>query len=400
MPNMKWLFVALCAMFFQQSFVTIGKVLPAILAPAIFDDLLINPSWLGVYVAIIAFVALTVQVGCGSFIIRYGSLRISQISLLSTGIGLALAAPGFTSLMILSAVAIGASASSTPASSHLLGRYSPAQYAPLVFSIKQTAVPLGLLSAGLLGPFLTEAYNWRVALLAVAGACLVFTLALESFRAKFDKDRDESKKIHLSDFRGTVNLVLSKKPLRSLAFGCFAFVGLQATFVAFFVIYLTDIGYSLIEAGAVFSIATAVAIPGRIFWGWMSSWLVQPRAMLGILALLMFVAAGLTSCFDASWSTWQVLLVAVLVSASVFSWHGVTLAEAARLAPSSMRGTVTGGVLSFGQFGGLVLPLFYSLILSLTGSYQLGFLACSLPALIVGVVLSIDNRKGFWSRKT
>ena len=396
---MKWLFVALCAMFFQQSFVTIGKVLPAILAPAIFDDLLINPSWLGVYVAIIAFVALTVQVGCGSFIIRYGSLRISQISLLSTGIGLALATPGFTSLMILSAVAIGASASSTPASSHLLGRYSPAQYAPLVFSIKQTAVPLGLLSAGLLGPFLTEAYDWKVALLAVAGACLVFTLALESFRAKFDKDRDESKKIHLSDFRGTVTLVLSKKPLRSLAFGCFAFVGLQTTFVAFFVIYLTDIGYSLIEAGAVFSIATAVAIPGRIFWGWISSWLVQPRAMLGILALLMFVAAGLTSCFDASWSTWQVLLVAVLVSASVFSWHGVTLAEAARLAPSSMRGTVTGGVLSFGQFGGLVLPLFYSLILSLTGSYQLGFLVCSLPALIVGVVLSIDNRRGFWSRR-
>ena len=396
---MKWLFVALCAMFFQQSFVTIGKVLPAILAPAIFDDLLINPSWLGVYVGIIAIVALIVQVGCGSFIIRYGSLRISQISLLSTGIGLALATPGFTSLMILSAIAIGASASSTPASSHLLGRYSPAQYAPLVFSIKQTAVPLGLLSAGLLGPFLTEAYDWKVALLAVAGACVVFTLSLETFRAKFDKDRDESKKIHLSDFRGTINLVLSKKPLRSLAFGCFAFVGLQTTFVAFFVIYLTEIGYGLIEAGAVFSIATAVAIPGRIFWGWLSSWLVQPRVMLGILALLMFVAAGLTSRFDASWSTWQVLLVAVLVSASVFSWHGVTLAEAARLAPSSMRGTVTGGVLSFGQFGGLVLPLCYSLILSLTGSYQLGFLACSLPALIVGVVLSIDNRRGFWSRR-
>ena len=396
---MKWLFVALCAMFFQQSFVTIGKVLPAILAPAIFDDLLINPSWLGVYVAIIAFVALTVQVGCGSFIIRYGSLRISQISLLSTGIGLALATPGFISLMILSAVAIGASASSTPASSHLLGRYSPAQYAPLVFSIKQTAVPLGLLSAGLLGPFLTETYDWKVALLTVAGACVVFTLTLETLRAKFDEDRNERKKIQLSDFRGTVTLVLSKKPLRSLALGCFAFVGLQTTFVAFFVIHLTDIGYGLVEAGAVFSIATAVAIPGRIFWGWLSSWLVQPRAMLGILALLMFVAVALTSRFNASWSTWQVVLVAVLVSASVFSWHGVTLAEAARLAPSSMRGTVTGGVLSFGQFGGLVLPLFFSLILSLTGSYQLGFLACSLPALIVGVILSIDNRKGLWLKK-
>ena len=130
---------------FTTIFVTIGKVLPSILAPAIFDDLLINPSWLGVYVGIIAIVALTVQAGCGSFIIRYGSLRISQISLLLTGIGLALAAPGFTYFMILSAVAIGASASSTLASSHLLGRYSSSQYAPLVFSKKA--------DSGTIGPF-------------------------------------------------------------------------------------------------------------------------------------------------------------------------------------------------------------------------------------------------------
>ena len=49
------------------------------------------------------------------------------------------------------------------------------------------------------------------------------------------------------------------------------------------------------------------------------------------------------------------------------------IAVAARFAPASMRGTVTGGVLSFGQFGGLVLPLLYSQLLCLTGSYQLGF---------------------------
>ena len=46
------------------------------------------------------------------------------------------------------------------------------------------------------------------------------------------------------------------------------------------------------------------------------------------------------------------------------------------MAPSSMRGAVTGGVLSFGQFGGLILPLIYSLCLSVTGSYQLGFFVC------------------------
>ena len=396
---MKWLLLALGSMFFQQSFVTIGKVLPAILAPAIFADLSIDPSWLGVYVAIIAAIALTVQAGCGSFIIKFGSLRVSQISLFLTGVGLALAVPASMFLMVLSAVAIGASASSTPASSHLLGRYSPSQYTPLVFSIKQTAVPLGLLSAGLIGPLLTEAYGWKVALLSIAGACFIFSIVLEALRAEFDSDRIEGQKIHLSDLKGTITLVLSERRLRGLAFGCFAFVGLQTTLTAFFVIYLTEIGYTLLEAGAVFSIATAVAIPGRIFWGWLSSRLIQPMAMLSILAFFMFLAVCLTSFFDASWSSWQVTLVAALVSISVFSWHGVALAEAAKLAPSSMRASVTGGVLSFGQFGGLVLPLLYSLILSLSGSYQLGFLVCSVPALMVGAVLFVHTRQKFWLKE-
>ena len=393
---MKWLLVSLLSMFFQQSFVTVGKVLPSILAPVIVNDLRIDPSWLGVYVGIISTVAFAVQAGCGSFIIRFGPLRVSQTSLFFTGIGLALAAPGLMILMFLSAAAIGASASSTPASSHLLGKYSPSQYAPLVFSIKQTAVPFGLLSAGLLGPFLAEIYSWRFTLLLVSGVCIIFTLALEILRAEFDNDRDESKKFYLSDLRLTIVSVLTKKSLRTLAFGCFAFVGLQTTFIAFFVIYLTEIGYSLLEAGAIFSVATAVAIPGRIFWGWLSSRFIQPKAMLAILALLMFLAVGMTSLIDFTWSNWRVTFVAVVVSISLFSWHGVTLAQAAKLAPSSMRGTVTGGVLSFGQFGGLVLPLLYSLILTLTGSYQLGFLCCSMPALIVGIILSFDARQEFW----
>ena len=158
---MKWLFLALGSMFVQQTFVTLGKVLPSVLAPAIISELHIEASWLGVYVGMIAAVSLLVQAGCGSIIVRYGALRVSQISLLLTGVGLILAAPGIIALMVLSAIAIGASASSTPASSHLLSRYAPGKYAPLVFSAKQTAVPVALLIAGLIGPLLNEIYGWR-----------------------------------------------------------------------------------------------------------------------------------------------------------------------------------------------------------------------------------------------
>lgn len=389
---MKWLLLALGSMFVQQAFITLSKVIPAVLAPVVLNDLNIDPIWLGIYMSLMALSAVIVQIGCGSFIVRYGALRISQISLVMGGLGLVLAPLGLIPMLVLSAVVIGGGASSTPASSHLLGRYSPLKWAPLIFSIKQTAVPAGLLIAGLLGPFLSEIFGWRSTFLIIAAACVVFAVMLQPLRWKFDSDKDTTQKFRLSDFKRTITLVLSQPELRSLALACFAFVGLQTTFIAYFVIYLTHLGYSLAEAGQIFAFATSVAILGRIFWGWLSSSYVSPRTMLAVLALAMAVAIGLTGLFDETWPTWKITLVSAAVSATVFSWHGVLLAEAVRLAPESMRGAVTGGVLSFGQFGGLVLPLLYSFLLWTTGSYRVGFIICAVPALFVGLVLLYQTR--------
>jgi predicted MFS family arabinose efflux permease len=176
------------------------------LRPAIISELHIEASWLGVYVGMIAAVSLLVQAGCGSIIVRYGALRVSQLTLLLTGIGLILAAPGIIALMVLSAITIGASAASTPASSHLLSRYAPGKYAPLVFSAKQTAVPVALLIAGLIGPLLTELYGWRHALVVIGIGCLLFPLMLEFMRREFDSDKDVTRQFHLSDFRETIGL--------------------------------------------------------------------------------------------------------------------------------------------------------------------------------------------------
>ena len=89
----------------------------------------------------------------------------------------------------------------------------------------------------------------------------------------------------------------------------------------------------------------------------------------------------------AHWPLLLIGLVATALSATAMSWHGVLLSEAARLAPEGKRGAVTGGVLSLGQLGGLLLPLVYSAVLVATGSYGLGFTACGIPALIVGIAL-------------
>lgn len=73
--------LALGVMSVQQTFATIGRGLPPVIAPAVVADLAIDPAWLGVYVALAAAGSLVFQLGCGSFILRYGALRVSQVAL-------------------------------------------------------------------------------------------------------------------------------------------------------------------------------------------------------------------------------------------------------------------------------------------------------------------------------
>src|SRR5688572_4793473 len=328
-------------MFLQQTFIALSRALPAVIAPAIIMDLRIDATWIGIYFGLTAAASLVSQLGCGSFIVRYGAMRMSQISLVMVAGGTALAALGTPVMLVLSAIICGAGgAVSTPASSHLLSRVSSPRYLPLVFSLKQTAVPAGLLLAGLLGPQLTEWTGWRVTMLLSAAACAVFTLALQPLRETFDDDRVPTRSFRLSDFNTTLTAVLATPGLRALSYACLAFNGLQATVTAYFVVYLTTIGYTPVAAGLVFSVAVAVAVPGRILWGWLGSSYVTPRRMMAVLALGMAGSVTLLALCSAGWPALLVGLIACILSATPLSWHGILLAETATAAPEGMRGGV------------------------------------------------------------
>jgi MFS family permease len=380
--------IALGAMFVQQTFASVGKTLPAVVAPLVIAELHADPAWVGVYYGLSAAASLFAQMGCGSFIIRYGALRMSQVALVLLGGGMAAAAEG--GLLGFGASAIiggGGAAVSTPTSSQLLGRVSPPRLAPLVFSIKQTAVPAGVLICGFLGPAMAVAVGWRGAMLATAVACLTGAVILQPLRARFDDDRVPSRRFRLSDFPATIASVLQTHDLRGLSFACFAFNGVQSVFIAYFVTYLAALGYELAAAGFLFSLVIAVAMPCRILWGWLGSFYLAPRLVMAGLALGMAGGVALTGLFSAAWPIAAVGLVGIVVSATAVSWHGILLSETARLAPAGRVGAVTGGVLSFGQVGALAGPLVFSLLLHLTGDYGPGWAVCAIPALWVGISL-------------
>lgn len=375
-------------MFLQQTVVVFARSLPAVIAPAIIADLLIDPAWIGIYFGFTAMASLFVQLSCGGFIVRYGALRMSQVSLLMLVVAGALATQGTSLMLVLSAIFSGSgSALSTPSSSHLLGRCAPPRHLPLVFSIKQTAVPAGMLLCGLLGPQLTQLTGWRGAMLISAAACAAFALALQPLRRVFDDDRVPDQLIRLSDLRETLFIVLRIPALRGMSLACLTFNGLQQVVTAYFVVYLTTIGYTPVAAGLAFSVAVMVAMPGRILWGWLGSGHLAPRVLMAALALGMAASAALFGLASADWPKLLIAVVAGMLSATALSWHGVVLSEAARAAPEGKRGAVTGGVLSFGQVGALAEPLMFSLLLAATGSYGVGFIACGIPALLVGIIL-------------
>ncbi len=385
--------IATSAMMLQQAFSYVCQIVMPILADRLAEEFGISRGWLGFYLAIQNVMAIIAAICCGGFILRFGAVRVSQTTLILMGSSLLVIASGQLWLYPIGAILLGAASVSTPASSHILARVCPPKLAPLVFSIKQTGVPVGALIGGLLLPFLlgvvfySHVFGQTIRLghfgAAFVTALIVFfvAIALQPIRNHFDADRNPSTKISFGDVRATMGMVLGNPPLRDLAFAAFAFGGLQAVFSGFFLLFLIDgLGYSEVEAGGAFAIASFSAIWARIMWGWLAGSHFSPRYLLAAIGLIAGISAILIATFDPSWGLLDITIVAIAFNISAISWHGLLLAETARLAPKEHVGGVTGGVLSFTSIAMMIYPAVYGAILASTGSYSLGFLLAAAPS--------------------
>lgn len=403
--------IATVSMLLQQAFSYVCQIALPILADRIADDFGISRAWLGLYLFIQNVTAIIAAMGCGGFILKYGAWRVSQVCLLLMGTSLIIIAGSVLWLYPLGAILLGAGAVSTPASSHILARYCPRRMAPLVFSIKQTGVPVGSLIGGLLVPallglgfylasfrtsFYLDAYG-----AAFVTAMIVFSVGimLQPFRAFFDSDRDPSVQPSFSGVSETMKIVVSDPNLRDLAFAGFAFGGLQSIYSGFFILYLIDgLEYSEVDAGLAFAIASTTAVVARIGWGWLGSTLVSPRVVMGLIGLFGAVAAVLTGYYEFGWSFTAIVATAILYNITALSWHGILLAEIARLAPPGQVGGVTGGVLSFTSVAMMIYPVIYGSVLYITESYGVGFFLGAGPSLIAAFVFFRPPMQGSWLR--
>jgi len=388
-PSFRTVLLPLALMLGTQSLATMSGITIPVMAPAVAAELGIAVTVVGLYTAVLYTGATTGTLLGGGLIIRYGAVRICQAGLLCAAVGLLMAASGELWAMVLGAILVGFGVGpSTPASSHLLSRHSPASMMALVFSIKQTGVPIGAAMGGLIMPVLAITYGWRGGLVGAAIMCVLGAAVCQGFRGRYDADRD----LGAPAFRGNpfapLGLIMRHRGLRDLSIASFLFAGLQQSVNAFLVSHLVgQAAMTLVAAGVALSVAQAGGVIARIATGALADRTGWSREILGAMGLSMAAVVLPVAFVEPGWSNLAVLLACGALGATAIGWNGVFLAEVVRLAPAGRAGEATGGSLVFTFAGVVAVPPVVTLAAHLSGFSGAGYVLIAIPTALIALPL-------------
>jgi MFS family permease len=384
------LVAALAVSLAVQTLTAMGLAIPSVLAPVAASDFDVAPTALGRWVGFSYMIAMFAGLAGGTLVGRYGPSRVHQAAVLGVALGLATGAGAQVALLLLCGLCLGAAHGLVnPASSAILAAASPPRIRSMVFSIKQTGVPLGGAIAGILVPALLLWMSWQAAVLALAiGAAVLLVLVVRHDPA--DDAARRLERLRLRSFAAPVAEVWANRPILELAAVSGVYSAIQISFLTYLVSYLKlELGYSLVAAGVVFAVAQISGAAGRVLWGVVADHLLKPRSVLAGLGLVMIVCGGALASLNPAWPPAAVLAVCVLYGATAVGWNGVFLAEVARLAPDGRVAYLTGGTQFFTFAGVLIGPPLFGAIASATGTYGAGFVVtAALPLLVVVPMLA------------
>jgi len=379
-----------------QSLTAMALAVPSVLAPVAAADFGAAPTAVGQWVGFSYMVAMFAGLASGTLVGRHGPVRVLQVAVLGVALGLAVGARVHVALLVLCGVLLGiAHGLVNPASSAILAVAAPVRMRSMIFSIKQTGVPIGGALAGMLVPVLLLWTSWQTAVLVLALGAAAFLAVLVPFRRVYDGDRSPEQRLHLRGLAAPVAEVWANRPILELALVSALYSAVQISFITYLVSYLKiELAYSLVAAGLVFSASQVAGALGRVLWGAVADHVFRPRAVLAALGLVMAFCGVAAALFTAGWPPVAVFAVCLLYGATAVGWNGVFLAEVARLAPQGRVAIVTGGTQFFTFAGVLVGPPVFGAIASATESYGTGFVLIAALPLLASVGLLASRGRG------
>jgi predicted MFS family arabinose efflux permease len=366
-----------------------------VIAPKLAAEIGVAPAMIGYQISLIYGTA-TIGSPLMSFAVaRWGACRTSQVGLGCCRLGMLLALTSSIAALAATSVLLGLSMTlMTPASAHLLFRFSPPENRNLIFSIKQTGVPMAWVIMALVAPGITLAFGWRWAVLFVLVIALAILLALQRVRASWDDDRKRGSRVRANPIAGLA--ALWRYPmLRWLAIASLTLSFVQLCLGTFVVTMLVeDAGYSLVTAGVMLSIVHGAGVGARVLWGWIADRTGDSLGLLKKLAVTMTVCCIVIAFLQPGWPTPLLAVFFVVFGASAVGWNGLFLAEVARCSPRGMVSVATSAAMTW-NFGGILLgPAIFATVFKLTASYTLTYGLLSIVAAMGVVCLMLCGAAG------
>lgn len=378
-----------------QVVATMGVLGLAVLAPAASESLDLPATLVGLQISIIYVGAMLTSAAGGVAVRRFGPCRTSQIALGLVLAGTLLIASGRIPALLAGSVLMGLSYGLTnPAASEILLRVVPPHRRNLLFSIKQTGVPLGGVLVSLLLPALALKFGWQAAMAVIGVAAAILLVLLQPLRHDWDAGRSGGGRLGLAALLTGPALLWRDPFLGRFGLGCF-FLGFVQLSLASLVVTLLvlEMDFGLAQAGALAAMMHVSGAIGRIGWGFLADRLRSGGQTLLVIAAVMTLGFTVLPMLDADSPRALVAGVLVVLGATAMGWNGVFLAEVARRSPPGRVGDTTGAIL-FAAFGGVVVgPSVIAAAVSLTGSHSQAFLICAIASALALVMILRSSRR-------
>jgi len=370
-----------------------GAAVFPVIAPELARVVDVEASLIGYQMSVIYGAAMLGSMLFTWMVARYGGCRTTQIGMILCIAGMSIALHGSIIALAIASVFIGVAMSiNLPAAAHLLFRYSPPQHRNFIFSLKQTGVPLAWALMALIAPAVTLSFGWRWALALVLASALATLLAMQPARRRWDDDRRPDLPVQARVFDGVL-LVWRMPALRWLGVAAFCLAFIQLCVSTFTVVMLVgEVGYTLVEAGLMLSVAQIFGVLGRIAWGWFADRSGDCLAALQYLTLGSIVCCGAVFFLQSGWPVAVTGLLFAVLGATAIGWNGLYTAEVARRSPPGQVSLATGGAMVWNFAGILTGPTAFTLVYKLTGSYTATFGMVTVVALLTLAALHAGRR--------
>lgn len=370
---------------------TTGSVLPVFLVGALAVEiragLHFGPGRLGILIAVYYLTAAISSIPFGHLVEAVGGSRVMKacpIAAAAVMVAIAVVVGSWAGLVAAMIPAGLASSASQPSANQFISRTVPATRQGTAFGIKQAAIPLASLMAGLAVPAVALTVGWRWAF-AGAAVVAVATVLLVPAPALSLRERRARARAERAGRKGTSAALV----VLAAAFA----LGLVAasTLGAFLVTSAVESGMSRGDAGLVAALASAAGLIVRLVVGVLADRR-GGRHFPVVAGMLTVGAAGYVLLAAGAASRSALLFVpgAVIAFASGWGWNGLYNFAVVRTHPDRPA-AATAVTQTGGRLGSVVGPLLFGFVAA-HASYTAGWSLDAGVALLAAAGMIIGRR--------